>query len=937
MKFFITQWFKNVPIRKKLYFLVGFMSLFIAIQLLALSFSLTTLSSFRAFVTTEGLWSKDQKNAVYHLQKYSSTHNEEDYQLFLEFMKRPLGAHVIATELNKKNPNFSIVRMGFSERNHPDDVNGMIKLFERFHNTSYFNRVLSTFSKADSIILQLFPIAENLHREIGLKSASQENINTTIAQIAAINMELTGLENNFSYTLGVGSRWIEKFILITLLMIVLLVALFGLFFTISVTMGITKGINEIIRVAAKISVADFSDKAKVYSQDEIGQLAISFNKMVDNLQQNINERVKVEDAIKIKDEETQAIFDNAPDAIVVIDSKSNVVKWNPIAEKIFGWTKEEVVGKPLYDFIIPLKYREQHIQGMKHFLETGVGPFLNKSIEIEALNKQNNLFSASLSISPTIIKDQHLFIGFVRDISKRKETEEVMKEQQHLYESLIKTQSEMGQGIAIIENEKIIYANDALYKMCGYSQEDILNLSFFDMIIPEDKKNIQEQINKYLSGYEIPEVEETSIIHKDGTVINIEYSARKIKMNVHTQLLLVIRNITFRKKVEEELRNSEYFLDSIVENIPNMIFVKDAKDLKFVRFNKAGEELIGHSREELLGKNDYDFFPKEEADFFTTKDKEVLENRKLIDIPEERIKTNYKGTRILETKKIPILDKHGNPAYLLGISNDITQRINSEIELKQKSMELLRSNEELEQFAYVASHDLQEPLRMVNSYVQLLSDRYKDKLDKDANDFIAFAIDGSNRMRNLIQSLLEYSRVNRDITFEQIDLNKLMETVLHDLQDSINENNAVIKIDKLPTVVGDNILLGQLFQNLISNAIKFRSKENPEIIISGKKVKNEYHFFVKDNGIGISKEYLDKIFVIFKRLNSKEKYPGTGIGLAICKKIVERFGGRIWVESEAGKGSTFFFTLKHIKETSIDNKTKSPKNSIVKPAAELIE
>ena len=365
-----------------------------------------------------------------------------------------------------------------------------------------------------------------------------------------------------------------------------------------------------------------------------------------------------------------------------------------------------------------------------------------------------------------------------------------------------------------------------------------------------------------------------------------------------------------QKKNTEELKQTNDFLNNILDNIPNMVFVKDAKELRFMRFNKAGEELLGFKREELLGKNDYDFFSKEQADFFTEKDLEVLKKGELHDIPEEPINTKYKGIRILETKKIPIVDEKGYPLYLLGISNDITERKKVEDELKHKSEELARSNTELEQFAYVASHDLQEPLRMVTSYLQLIEKRYKDKLDQDANEFIQYAVDGSYRMRTLIQSLLEYSRINRAKPFEWFDLGVLLNDVLGNISELIKENNAIIKTSELPKIFGDYVLIDQLFQNLIANAIKFRSSQNPEITISVTSQNNEYLFSVKDNGIGIQKEYSDKIFVIFQRLHSKEKYAGTGIGLAICKKIVERHGGKIWVESEIGKGSTFYFTIK---------------------------
>jgi signal transduction histidine kinase len=237
----------------------------------------------------------------------------------------------------------------------------------------------------------------------------------------------------------------------------------------------------------------------------------------------------------------------------------------------------------------------------------------------------------------------------------------------------------------------------------------------------------------------------------------------------------------------------------------------------------------------------------------------------------------------------------------------------SEAMLKAKTIDLERSNQELEQFAYVASHDLQEPLRMVNSYVQLLSNRYQDKLDAEANEFIHFAVDGSNRMRNLINSLLEFSRVNRIKPFAWMDASAVLEEVLLDLSPRIMENKAIVHCDGLPEIYGDQVLIGQLFQNLIANAIKFKGDAAPEVTISYEKRNNDYLFAVKDNGIGIKKEYAEKIFVIFRRLHGIERYPGTGIGLAICKKIVERHGGRIWVESEPEKGATFYFTVGRFK------------------------
>lgn len=224
--------------------------------------------------------------------------------------------------------------------------------------------------------------------------------------------------------------------------------------------------------------------------------------------------------------------------------------------------------------------------------------------------------------------------------------------------------------------------------------------------------------------------------------------------------------------------------------------------------------------------------------------------------------------------------------------------------------ELSRSNAELRQFAYVASHDLQEPLRMVASFSQLLEKRYKDRLGQDANEFIGFVVDGANRMQRLINDLLSFSRVGtRGKPFQPTDFSSVLGQVLVNLGPLIEENEAIVTNDDLPVLMADETQILQLFQNLIGKAIKFRSAERPVIHITARRERGEWIFFVHDNGIGISPEYYERIFVIFQRLHAREEYPGTGIGLAVCKRIVERHGGRIWVESEPGKGSKFFFTI----------------------------
>ena len=259
----------------------------------------------------------------------------------------------------------------------------------------------------------------------------------------------------------------------------------------------------------------------------------------------------------------------------------------------------------------------------------------------------------------------------------------------------------------------------------------------------------------------------------------------------------------------------------------------------------------------------------------------------------------YSGTIMVSGEKL-----------LYSIIHDITERKQIENELNKTLKNLQKSNSELEQFAYVASHDLQEPLRMVSSFVQLLQRRYVGQLDSDADEFIGFAVDGAKRMQELIQDLLEYSRVTtKGKDFREIEMEETLDKVLMDLKMSIDENNVDITQDHLPIVIADDLQMIQLFQNLIGNAIKYRSEKNPKIHISAEKENKHWLFGVKDNGIGIDSKHAERIFTIFQRLHSNGEYEGTGIGLAISKSIVERHGGNIWIESEPDKGSTFYFTI----------------------------
>ena len=364
-------------------------------------------------------------------------------------------------------------------------------------------------------------------------------------------------------------------------------------------------------------------------------------------------------------------------------------------------------------------------------------------------------------------------------------------------------------------------------------------------------------------------------------------------------------------QINESLQTSEARMAGIVDSAIDAIISVDSEQ-KIVLFNAGAEEIFRCPAGKAIGQPIDMFIPQR----FREQHRQHVQGFGKTGVASRSMRSRgpLSGLRA-EGEEFPIeasisqIEVAGQKLFTV-ILRDITERKLAEEKLKKAMEELERSNKELEQFAYVASHDLQEPLRMVSSFTQLLARRYKDKLDADADDFIAYAVDGANRMQRLISDLLMYSRVGtRGRPFEPCDLHSILGEVLVNLQPTIGESHAIITNDGLPAVMADPTQLVQLFQNLISNAVRFRGDDAPRIHISVQEKPAEWLFSVRDNGIGIAPEYRERIFAIFQRLHPQSHAQGTGIGLAICKRIVERHGGKLWVESEPGRGSTFYFTI----------------------------
>jgi len=606
---------------------------------------------------------------------------------------------------------------------------------------------------------------------------------------------------------------------------------------------------------------------------------------------------KAEEAIRLKAQYLDSILDS----VFLLDLNGNILDVNEAAYTSRGYDKDELIGLPL----MRLNYPEFNPLIGKRFaalLESGSAVF-----ESAHIRKDGSVMPVEVHSRLITVEGEKRILGAVRDITERKAAEETLRRSNANLLSIFEA-APFPLTVVRVADRAVTYANPVALKLYDFgSLDQAVGKTVIDLYArPEQRAKVLELLARdgRIDNLEL-EMRTAS-----GKTIWVVVSARVISYNGEESFLVAQYDITDRKRAEEALKSSESFLHNIIENIPTMLFVKDASELRFVRFNRAGEDLLGYSREELLGKNDYDFFPKSEADFFTEKDREVLAKKLFVDIPEEPILTRAHGPRILHTRKIPIFNKEGHPEYILGISEDITERKLAEEKMLRYARKLDLSNKELEEFAYVASHDLQEPLRKVTSFAGMLADKYKGRLDEKADTLIEFVVDGATRMSNLIRDILTYSRVTTaGGEFGETDCNEVVKRVLGDLELTMKDSQGKITFDILPTVSADALQIGQLFQNLIGNAIKYRGKEAPRVHISAERKVDEWIFSVSDNGIGIDPEHLERIFVIFQRLHTRVEYPGTGIGLAVCKKIVERHGGRIWVESEPGKGSTFFFII----------------------------
>jgi PAS domain S-box-containing protein len=607
----------------------------------------------------------------------------------------------------------------------------------------------------------------------------------------------------------------------------------------------------------------------------------------------------------------RGLLEAAPDAMVVVNEGGEIVLLNVQAEKQFGYSRDELVGQKVKN-IIPEGFAERLIADGTRTAAEALAQQIGTGIELIARRKDGTEFPIEIMLSPLESAEGILVTAAIRDISVRKAAEKHLAQMEGRYRGLL----EAAPDAMVVVNQagEIVLLNVRAEKEFGYSRDELVgqkvkNLipeGFAERLISDGTRTAAEALAQQIgTGIELIGR------RKDGTQFPIELMLSPLESAEGILVTAAIRDISVRKDAEKHLARMEGRYRGLLEAAPDaMVVVNPGGEI--VLLNVQAEKQFGYSRDELVGQKVKNIIPEGFAERLVADALRSAEDAlaQQIGTGIELTARRKNGSNFpIELMLSPLESAEG--ILVTAAIRDITTRKKAEANLLNKVEELNRSNEELGQFAYIASHDLQEPLRMVASYTQLLSRRYKGKLDADADEFIAFAVDGASRMQRLIQDLLAYSRVGtkgKDLLDTSGE--EALQQALINLRGAIEEKGALVTHDPLPTVLADEVQLVQLFQNLVGNAIKYQRPGIPKVHISAaRNGGNKWTFSVKDNGLGIDPQYFEKIFGMFQRLHKREEFAGTGIGLAICKKIVERHNSSISVESQPGQGSTFRFAL----------------------------
>ncbi len=607
----------------------------------------------------------------------------------------------------------------------------------------------------------------------------------------------------------------------------------------------------------------------------------------------------------------RGLLEAAPDAIVVVNQSGEIVLLNIRAENEFGYSRDELLGQQVKT-IIPKGFAERLIADGTRSAAEALAQQIGTGIELIGLRKDQSQFPIEIMLSPLEDAEGILVTAAIRDISVRKAAEKHLGQMEGRYRGLLEAAPDA--MVVVDQAGAIVLLNVRAEKEFGYSRDELLGQQvktiipkgFAERLIADGTRSAAEALAQQIgTGIELVGR------RKNGSEFPIEIMLSPLENAEGILVTAAIRDISVRKTAEKHLGQMEGKYRGLLEAAPDAMVVVNRSG-QMVLLNARAENEFGYRRDELIGQQVKTIIPEGFAERLIADALRSAEDAlaQQIGAGIELTGRRKDGSQFpIEIMLSPLESAEG--LLVTAAVRDISVRKMAEANLLNKVEELNRSNVELGQFAYIASHDLQEPLRMVASYTQLLSRRYKGKLDSDADEFIAFAVDGADRMQRLIQDLLAYSRVGTKGT-DLLDTSseEALQRALVNLGEAIRESGAMVTHDSMPAVLADEMQLVQLFQNLIGNAIKYQSSGTPRVHVSvTRDGEKKWIFAVKDNGLGIDPQYFERIFGMFQRLHKRDEFAGTGIGLAICKKIVERHGGSISVESQPGHGSTFRFTL----------------------------
>lgn len=590
------------------------------------------------------------------------------------------------------------------------------------------------------------------------------------------------------------------------------------------------------------------------------------------------------------------IVEATPNAMLVVDGEGHIALVNQCAESLFGYTRAELLGGAV-DVLLPERLRAAEPSQAPGFLAVPQPNPVGGGREFFGRRKDGSEIAIEVGQTPIRLPQGSFTLASIVDLTERTRAAERFR---------LVVEAAPNAMLVVDRNRQITMINRSTEALFGYKREELIGRAIEDLVPDRYRERHPAQVYGFFAEPKARAMgagRELFGRRKDGSEVAIEIGLNPIETPDGLFTLASIIDITERKQADERFR-------LVVEAAPNAIVMVDSQG-KIALVNRKAEDLFGYTRQELVGHAIEVLVPER----FRLHSAHVIcffmePKARAMGAGRELFGKRKDGTEVpIEIGLNPIETAQG--MFTLASIIDVSER-------RRREEELQRSNADLEQFAYIASHDLQEPLRMVASYTELLAQRYRGKLDERADKYIFYASDGAKRMQRLVADLLAYSRVgSQGKPLVPVQTESVLKGVLRLLRGTISELNATVEAGPLPTVMADEGQLGQLFQNLIGNALKFHREAPPRIEISAVMDGDRWLFTVKDNGIGIGMQYAERIFQMFQRLHERGKYEGSGIGLAITKRILERHGGKIWLESELGVGTTFYFTLQPVTRRSV--------------------